>query len=392
MDVTDLVFIDAAGYHFLDYPTFLSWLQDQYRGVYGADVYLEPDSQDGQWVAIVAKALYDTAAVGSSTYSSFAPPSAQGTGLSRLVKINGLTRKIPSFSTVTVTIVGQATTVINNGIAADILKQQWMLPLVVTIPDSGTIDVVATAALVGAVNADIATVTTIFTPTLGWQTVTNAAAATPGAPVEPDALLRIRQTQSVADPSLTVFEGTIGGVENLTGVTKVQGYENDTESTDANSIPPHSICVVVAGGDDTAIANEIELHKTPGCGTYGDTTVQVFDNKGMPINISFQRAVTATIHVQITISINEGWASDFVTLIQDSVAAVISGGNIGAPVLITKLYSPAYLTGTPQGLTYDIAQILIAKNGGSLAGSNITLAFDENPVCDPLTDVTVVIS
>lgn len=389
MEVTDLVSLDSTGYHFSDYPAFNQYLIDKYQAIYGADTYLAPDSQDGQWLAVVAKMAYDLAAIGNSTNNSFSPLTAQGVGLARLVKINGLKKLLPSFSTVTLSVVGTAGTIIANGIAKDILDQQWLLPVTVTIPDEGTIDVVATAAVVGAITADINTVTTIFTPTQGWQNVTNAAAATPGAAVESDANLRIRQSVSTSDPSLTVFEGTIGGVENLPGVTKVQGYENDTETTDANSIPPHSICVVVAGGDSVDIAQEIQIHKTPGTGTYGDTSETVFDTHGMPLLIKFQRAVTATIHVAIDISVNEGWSNDYEALIKQAVADVINAGGIGKSILYTKLFAPAYLTGTPASATFDIASLEIAKNMDMPAAANIDLDFDENPVCDPTTDVVV---
>lgn len=389
--VSDLCYIDETGYHFSDYPTVLAWLQDDYRGIYGADVYLEADSQDGQFLAVLAKAFYDTFALGASVYNSFSPVGSQGTGLSRLVKINGVNRQSSSYSTVVLTIVGSAGTLIQNGVAMDTVGQKWDLPVSI-IPDSGTIDVTATAQEIGATNAEADTVTTIFTPTRGWQTVNNADAATPGAAVETDAQLRIRQTQSVANPSLTVFAGTIGAVENLVGVTKVQGYENDTDMTDANMIPSHSICLVVAGGSTTDICNEIELHKTPGTGTYGDTMELVYDSKGMPIEISFQRAVTATIGVQITLSADVGWSTDFEDLIAISVAAVINAGPIGVDVLLTKLFAPAYLNGALEGSTYDIATIELKKNMGSFDEANIELDFDENPVCDPDTDFSFVVT
>lgn len=391
MDITGLVYIDTTGYHFADYPTFLSWLQGQYRAIYGADVYLEADSQDGQFVAILAKALYDTASVGGSAFNSFSPVTAQGAGLSRVVKINGLSRRIPSNSTVDLTIVGQSGTVITGGIATDALSQKWLLPTT-TIPGGGTVVATAVAELPGAVAAAPATITTIFTPTLGWQTVNNVAAATPGAPVESDAELRVRQSISTADPSLTVLEGTAGAVGNLAGVTKVRPYENNTGSTDANSLPPHSISICVVGGDDVAVAQEIQLHKTPGTNTFGNTSELVYDSHGMPINISFNRAVTATIQCQVTISTLVGWSVDFVTLIQQAVADVINAGQIGDTVLITKLYAPAYLVGTPAGATFDISSLELGKNGGGLSGSNVTLTYRENPVCVAASDVTVVVT
>lgn len=391
MTFADLCYIDSTGYHFADYPTILAWLQDQYRGIYGADVYLESDSQDGQFLAVLAQTFYDMAALGASTYNSFSPATAQGVGLSRNVKINGLTRQSPSNSTVELTIVGQAGTVIENGIAQDTLNQKWDIPTT-TIPDSGTVTATAVAEDIGAITAAANTVTTIFTPTLGWQTVNNASAATSGAPIETDAQLRQRQVQSTADPSLTVFDGTVGGVENLPGVQKARGYENDTGSTDGDGIPAHNICMVVLGGDDVAIANEIAIHKTPGTGTYGTTSELVYDAHDMPLTINFFRPTEPSIQAQVTISTNAGWSNDYITLIQEAVAAQINANRIGDPILITKLYAPAYLIGTPAGATFDIATLLIGKNGGSLGSSNIDLTFTENAVCDPTVDVTVVIT
>lgn len=391
MTLADLAFIDATGYHYADYPTFRSYFVQQYQTIYGADVYLEDDSQDGQWISVQAKGAFDSAAQGAAIYNSFSPATAQGVGLARVVKINGLEKEVASYSTVTLTIVGTAGTVITKGIAADTLNQKWDLPAVVTIPGGGTVDVVATAEQIGAVDADTNTVTTIFTPTQGWQTVNNAAAATPGAPIESDAQLRARQKLSVADPSLTVFDGTVGSVSNVSGVTKVRGYENDTGSTDANGVPAHSICVVVAGGANADIAAAIELHKTPGTGTYGNTTVLVYDAHGMPNNINFQRATTATISVRITLSAGVGWSTDFEALIEAAVAATINAGKIGDTVLFTKMFAPAYLNGLPQGQTYSIATIELKKNAGAFAQANVSLNFDENPVCNPATNVTFII-
>lgn len=388
MDITDLVFIDSSGYHVADFPSFQNWLIAQYQAIYGSDVYLLPDSQDGQFLAVLAQAFFDTAMVGASVFNSFAPGTAQGVGLSRLVKINGIARQVPSNSTVEVQIVGIAGTPVTNGVAQDTLQQKWDIPNC-TIPDSGMITQTAVAELPGAIAAEANTVTTIFTPTLGWQSVNNSAPATTGAPVETDAQLRVRQTQSTSDPSLTVLDGTTGGIANLAGVQKVRPYENDTASTDGNGIPRNSISMVVVGGDDVDICNEIALHKTPGTGTYGNTTELVYDAHGMPLNISFGRAATATIQCTVTGAAGVGWSTDFIALIQAAVAAAINAGNIGDDVLLSKMFAPAYLIGTAPGLTYTISGITLGKNSGMQSAANVTLAYNENPVSIAGTDITV---
>lgn len=391
MLITDLAFIDDTGYHFADYPSFLAWIQDQYRSIYGADVYLEADSQDGQFLAVLAQAFYDTAALGASDFNSFSPATAQGVGLSRQVKLNGLTRRSPSHSTADLTVVGSNGTTITGGIAIDTLQQKWLLPTT-TIPGSGSIIVTAVAELIGAVAAAASSINSIFTPTRGWQTVNNVAAATPGAPVETDAELRLRQSVSTANPSLTVMEGSTGAVANIAGVTKVIGYENDTAITDANGIPAHNVSILAVGGDSTAICNTIAFHKTPGVGTYGNTTITVYDTNGMPIAISFGRPATAEIGVEITISTFIGWSSDYLDLIKAAVAAAINVLPIGATVLVTSLYVPAYLVGTTAGTTFNISLLRIKKNAGGFGTSNIVLAYNDNPVCIAASDVTIIIT
>lgn len=391
VSITTLVFVDSAGYHFADYPTFLNYYQTGYQNIYGTDTYIDPDSQDGQWLAFQAQAAYDMATVGASIYNSFSPLTAQGAGLARVVKINGLTKESASFSTVDVTVVGTAGTVITDGFGTDTLNQQWNLPSTVTIPSSGSIDVTATAQNIGLVTAEANTITTIGTPTFGWQTINNAAAAIPGAAIESDTDLRIRQQQSQAIAAQTVFDATLAAVANVTGVSKTQGYENFTDSS-VNGLPPHSICVVTVGGNSTDIVNAIGVKKTPGTNPFGNTGPFTYtDSKGLPVPIYYSEAVTAEIQVTVNVTENTGWTSDTEDLIKQAVADSINLLNIGSIVYPSSLYPIALLLGTAVAGTYYITSIEIGKNGGMQSSSPIALATGENaenPV-SVLTDITV---
>lgn len=390
MNYTDLVYIDETGYHYADYPTFLSWLQDEYRAIYGADVYLEADSQDGQWIAVIARALFDQAAIGAASYNARSPSTAIGAGLASVVKINGIKKRIATKSTVDLDIGGTVGTTITNGIAEDSIGQKWVLPASVTIPISGTITVTAEAQEEGAVQAQAATITKIFTPTLGWQTVNNILAATEGVAVETDAELRGRQTTSVALPSLTVFEGTIGACENIDGVTRVKGYENDSNTTDADGIPANSIAMVVEGGDSQLIANAIAAKKTPGTGTYGSTTVTTYDRYGTPNDIKFSRPTIKNVAVEVSITAFQGYTTGYDTLIKQAVADLINSLKIGEDVYLSKLYVPANLPGTVQGTTFNIVTLKIKFTGGVFGTSNLVIAFNEAAACN-VSDISVVV-
>lgn len=83
--MADGAYIDRDGLHLPDYPTTLTALQDKVRGIFGDDLYLEPDSQEGQLVAIFALAQQDAYNLAAAVYNAFSPQTAQGAGLSRMV-------------------------------------------------------------------------------------------------------------------------------------------------------------------------------------------------------------------------------------------------------------------------------------------------------------------
>lgn len=374
-------------------PTFadvLAYLQDQYRAIYGQDIYLGNDSQDGQFLGIIAQAITDANAAAVACYNSFSPATGQGNGLSSNVKLNGITRRIPTPSTVDVLLGGNAGTVITNGIVADADGNNWMLPASVTIPLAGQITVTATAEKPGALLAPTGTITKIKTPVYGWQTVTNTSDAVPGNPVETDAALRARQAISVAVPSQTIFEGIVGSVANLPGVTRIRGYENDTDTTDANGIPGHSIAIIVEGGDAQAIAQTIANKKTPGTGTYGDLSFPIIDDVGSSHTIKFSRPDPVVVGVALTIQPMAGYSASVLPMIKKAVVDFINGHDIGEDVIYARVFVPANLNNSAMGETYAITQLQIEANGGGMATSDITVAFDEAAECDE-SDITITV-
>ncbi|WP_199091545.1 hypothetical protein [Bosea sp. ASV33] len=385
--------IDENGIYKPDYATVLAYFQDEFRAIFGQDIDIDPDTQDGQQIAIFAAAVDGANAMALQVYNAFSPSTARGVGLSSVVKINGIKRLVASNSTVDLTLIGQAGTTITGGVAKDGAGNQWLLPASVTIPAGGSITVTGTAKEAGALIALPGTVTTIGTPTRGWQSVTNGSAAAPGQPVELDAELRQRQTISTALPSLTVFEGTIGAVASVSGVQRLKGYENDTGTTDANGIPAHSISLVVDGGDASAIAQAIAAKKTPGTGTYGSTSVTITDEYGVARAINFYRPTTATIKVAISLKALAGYTTAIETSIKQAIVDFVNGLDIGGTsgaVEWAEVFVPANLDLASGAKTYKITSLTIAKNGGSFGTADLPIAFNEAPSA-ALTDVAITV-
>lgn len=70
--------VDENGISVPQYSDILTFMKTQYRAIHGDDAYLESDSQDGQFLAIVAAAINDCNAAAVAIYNSFSPATAQG--------------------------------------------------------------------------------------------------------------------------------------------------------------------------------------------------------------------------------------------------------------------------------------------------------------------------
>ncbi|HBW9934271.1 baseplate J/gp47 family protein [Klebsiella pneumoniae] len=375
--------VTAEGISAPDYQTVLDTITGYFQQIYGSDAYLDPDSKDGQMVALVALAIHDANNTAISVYRSFSPATALGDALTSNVKINGITRRAATNSTVDLLLTGTVGTTITNGSVRDTNSVIWNLPATVVIGTDGTVVATATCANSGAVAAVAGSVNGINTPTRGWASVTNPLAATVGIAAETDAELRVRQSQSVALASLTPFAAVDGAIANVEGVTRHKLFENDTETTDANGLPAHSISAIVEGGDATEIANTIRSTKGQGVSTYGTTAVIVTDKYGNPYTIRFSRPVDVPIYVSITIQALTGYSSEVGDEMKAAVAAYINSLAIGDSVLLSRVYSPANLGVVSGGNAryYDIMELLIGRTAEGVAAANVVFAYDESASC-----------
>jgi len=374
--------VDPSGVYVPLFSDVLAYLQDQYRAIYGSDIDIDPDTQDGQWIAIIASAINDTNMTAAAVYQAYSPTYAQGVGLSSVVKINGIRRLRASTSTALVRLVGQAGTTIAAGYIGDNLNlgTQWSLPPGIVIPPEGEIIVTATCTILGSVTADIGTLTVILTPQPGWQTVSNDAPATVGAPVETDAQLRRRQTQSVANPSQTVVLGIQGAIENLQGVQRVMVYENPTSAPDVNGIPPYSMAAVVQGGDSQQIATAIANRKTPGSPTFGTTSLIVYDPRGIPSRINFFILTMVPITISLTVRALAGFTQAIEDAMIQQIIDYVTTLPIGYDSYLSKLIASTELP-EPDGLTYDVVTVLQARSG-VVAATDVAITYIEAATTD----------
>ena len=372
--------IDRSGLTLPTFDDFLSYVRNGYRDIYGRDIVLTNDSQDGQLTAEQAEAMFDTSSVIAAVYNSFSPATAVGTGLSSNVKINGIRRMAPTYSTVDLRMIGVNGTTVTGGRVLDVVTTQiWLVPDF-TIGESGEITVTARAQELGAITASPHSITRIQTPERGWQSVDNIDYAVPGDPVETDAMLRQRQALSTANPSRATIESIVGGIADLSGVTEIKAYENDTGLTDEIGLPAHSVSFVVKGGDAGAVANEIFTRKAPSMITYGTTAVDLLDAQGIKRTIRFFRPWSVYITYAIDLRKLPGWQNDTEARIKQELVDWTNSNPIGRDVMPGRAYVPINLGGAAISDTYDVLSVKVARDGQAPQPVDVPIRFTEEPL------------
>ncbi|MBY6900339.1 baseplate J/gp47 family protein [Clostridium botulinum] len=371
-------YIDKTGLHMPTYIDVRDRLVEDARLIFGQDIYLGEDSQDYQWIATVSEKIYDAFQISQSVYNNRAPNTAIGTGLDSIVKINGIKRKAKDYSKCPVIISGVKNTTIKNGIVTDKGNIKWNLPYTVTIPESGQIEVMAVCQIPGPIVANPGDITEIYNPTFGWNGVYNEVNAELGAYVEEDPKLRKRQSQSTAQASSSILEGTRGAVAQVNKVRRSKVYENDTNQINELGLPEHSITVMVEGGKDEEIANAIFIHKGPGCFTNGDITIKVTDEKREVTPIRFFRPTYIDIDVTINIKPLNGYTTDTTESIKKNLQTYLNSMEIGANLSLSSLWGAA-LQAMPNLMDpmFSITGITAARVGEEQKAEDIELKFNE---------------
>jgi uncharacterized phage protein gp47/JayE len=322
-------------------------LETALQGVFG-DINLESTSVFGQFIGVMSKIMADWWEGLEDVYLSEYPATAAGAALDNSVALVGITRLPAIKTTVTCQLDGTATTVVPSGSQVGNTNGDLFTLLDdVTIPGDGEFEALA----YGAVPAVASTVTTIVTPVSGWDTVDNTDAGVIGREEETDAELRQRREQSLS----VIGAGTVESIRSriintITEVTECAVFENTADITDpVSNRPPHSLEIVVLGGDDQEIADLIWQIKPGGIQLYnnpsGGVTKTVVDSNGDNQTIYFTRPTTMYAHVKVdinTYSTEETFPLDGVDQIKAAILEYSSNLSMGKDMLIQKWYSPVY--------------------------------------------------
>jgi uncharacterized phage protein gp47/JayE len=341
------------------------------------DASLDPATKDGQLLGTFGNAIDQLGQTIQAVYDSGSPSGASGVTLARIVQYNGIQIINGTQSTVDLIFAGNVGAVVpsNSHVRCTVNNALFYTLTPVTIAPNGYGTVAALANEIGATAAPAHTLTQMMRPIFGVRSVDNPRDALIGKNRETDAALRIRRAFSVATPSQSILEGIKGGVANIAQVIQVQGYENKTDVTDANGLPPHSFSIVVQGGDDTEIAETIFLREPVGSGQYGNVTITVADSYGLPHEITFMRPPVVQIYLRIELIVFFGWNDVLIPPMKENIVEwAQKNWLIGVPVVRSQLYVPINAIGS----MFAVARLLMGTSPGDVQVRDmISIAFNQ---------------
>lgn len=335
---------------------------------WGSSIDTSEDEFYGHLIRMIALIQAEINQVVQDVYDAGSVSNATGTRLANLVELIGLEYQAAAYSTVTLTLTASKATTVPAG------SQYKTSAGVVFATDSalvftaaGSDTVTATCTVTGANNAAIGEVNTIVTAVYGITTVTNAAAATPGRLQETAAELKARHTIAVATSGDDDISSIYEAVSEVSGVSAVYCYDNDTDST-VDSVPAHTIRVSTVGGASADIAAAINNNKTCGVPTYGAQSASVYNTTTKQSKtIYWDTAVATPCHIVVTGTALSTYPDNGDALIKAALVAHFDNITINDDIIFTSLYEPIYSVG---GLVVTDLQLGLSSPGSGT--SNLT--------------------
>lgn len=234
----------------------------------------------------------------------------------------------------------------------------------------------------GAVNPELGTVDTINTAINGWDSVSNIKNIV-GRNAETDTELRQRWSQSVYAKTSNMLEAIQANIySRVDGIISCLVIENNTDTTNEDGLLPHSIKVIVEGGDEQEIAETIYKYSCRGIDFNGEIAKNVQDNAGVTHIIKFDRPTEVKIWLKIEITKNTEveWGDNNVNEIKKLILEQASNITVGQDVILQKFIGILY--NNIQGIAFIDITACSGETTGEYKPKNIPIKSTEKAIFD----------
>lgn len=227
-------------------------------------------------------------------------------------------------------------------------------------------------------------ITKIVKAVPGLNAVSNVGSYIAGQLAESDIEFRKSYTNKIYNRSSAMLESIRSAIlKNVQGVVSVAPYENCTNEVDSAGRWPHSIEVVVEGGDATEIAQQILNTKAGGINTFGSVEATLHGVYGEDIVIRFNRPtyVKVWFRVGVTLSPNINPPANYAELIKEQILEKMAGLEAGENVIPQKFNLQV------SGIDYIDVWLYATPNDGDMPGGSynqrsVSISARERAVTD----------
>lgn len=217
-------------------------------------------------------------------------------------------------------------------------------------------------------------VTEIVTAVSGWLGVTNLADATVGTDIETDAAFRSRRENLLTVSGKATVDTIRAKLLLVDGVTEAFVFENPTDVTDGNGLPPHSFEAVVLGGSDVDVAQAIFDDKPAGIATYGgDISEVIVDSQGTSHTILASRADPVEMFLAITVITDGNYPADGDTQVAAQLKALGDTLGIGDDVIYNQFLAECLTTADGVSGVVDVQSLALDKRPVTVTSGNTEL-------------------
>lgn len=226
-------------------------------------------------------------------------------------------------------------------------------------------------------------ITKVVKAVAGLTSVVNVGAYIAGRLAETDVEFRKSYADKIYGRSSSMLESIKSAIlENVQGVLSVAPYENDTNEVDDMGRWPHSIEVVVDGGDSTEIAQQILNTKAGGISTFGNVEVTLHGVYGEEIVVRFNRPtyIKVWFKVGVTLSRNTNTPINYVELIKEQILEKMEALGSGESVI------PQRFNLSVSGIDYIDVWMFATDDDGEMPSEytqrSVTISARERAVTD----------
>lgn len=420
------------------------------RPQWGASYDFTVNSPDGQLIRALILEFHEASwQLGQAVYKSRDRDSATGSALAALLLLTGSQWPEAAYSTVTLTLTGTAATLISSGAvvktASTAVSFQttadatlaaltaWASTTAYVLGDrrsnggnsyvcitagtsagsggptttaaditdgtvhwrylgAGTaaVDVTAQSVETGAILALSGDLTVMDTLVSGWQGVINLLDADPGRDRGTDAEARQVAEDDVFRAGATVPDAIRQTLLRVTDVESVTVFYNNTDVTDGDGVPPHSVECLVTGGADQDIFDALLAEciaagigtRTSGPGVVAGTAD---DEEGVAHAVAFTRPDEVNIYVAVTlvkIAHDDADPESYPTDGDDEVKSVIVAYGDGRPTGWNVRSSKVAAQANGVAGVLEVTACYIGTAPAPVASTTITITSRQRAVFD----------